>query len=414
LGEFKFKAKDARGKAVEGTLNGNDKKEINRQLRQLKLRPIFIKEQKDDFFSNLFAKDAKGNIILQLGSGMPSIKELSIFTKQFSIMIERGVPLIQALGILAGQQKSPRFARVIERIKAMVENGATLSAAMGNFPKVFDDLFISMIRAGEASGNLDVVLQETVKFLEKSAKLKAQLKSASVYPMILLTVAMGITYGILVFLVPVFAEQYSSNGNKLPALTEMVIQISNALQAYMLHLIGVIAVAVFAFKKYKSTPKGQEQIDRISLKLPLVGDVIRKVAIGRFTATLATMLSSGVSILDALTICAQSAGNKTIEAFIRNVQGRISQGSTFAQPLSEGDLFPGMVVSMVTVGEQTGALDQTLQKVGELYEEEVDAAVATLTASIQPILIVGIGAVLGVVIIALYLPILDSANQTGG
>jgi type IV pilus assembly protein PilC len=182
----------------------------------------------------------------------------------------------------------------------------------------------------------------------------------------------------------------------------------------MLHLIGVIAVAVFAFKKYKSTPKGQEQIDRISLKLPLVGDVIRKVAIGRFTATLATMLSSGVSILDALTICAQSAGNKTIEAFIRNVQGRISQGSTFAQPLSEGDLFPGMVVSMVTVGEQTGALDQTLQKVGELYEEEVDAAVATLTASIQPILIVGIGAVLGVVIIALYLPILDSANQTGG
>ncbi len=414
MGEFKFKAKDARGKAVEGTLNGNDKKEINRQLRQLKLRPIFIKEQKDDFFSNLFAKDAKGNIILQLGSGMPSIKELSIFTKQFSIMIERGVPLIQALGILAGQQKSPRFARVIERIKAMVENGATLSAAMGNFPKVFDDLFISMIRAGEASGNLDVVLQETVKFLEKSAKLKAQLKSASVYPMILLTVAMGITYGILVFLVPVFAEQYSSNGNKLPALTEMVIQISNALQAYMLHLIGVIAVAVFAFKKYKSTPKGQEQIDRISLKLPLVGDVIRKVAIGRFTATLATMLSSGVSILDALTICAQSAGNKTIEAFIRNVQGRISQGSTFAQPLSEGDLFPGMVVSMVTVGEQTGALDQTLQKVGELYEEEVDAAVATLTASIQPILIVGIGAVLGVVIIALYLPILDSANQTGG
>lgn len=414
MGEFKFKAKDSKGKLVAGTLQGANRKDIERQIRQLKLRPVTIKEQKDDFFSNLFVEDDKGNVTIQLGTGLPSTKELSVFTKQFSIMIERGVPLIQALTILSTQQKSPRFARVINRVKNLVENGAPLSVALGNFPKVFDQLYVSMVQAGEASGNLDVVLQETVKFLEKSAKLKSQLKSASIYPGILLTVAMSITYAILAFLVPVFAKQYEQNNAKLPALTEVVIHISNFLTSNMPFIFGGAIAGFILFQRYKATPQGRVKIDEISIKLPLFGDVIRKVAIGRFTTTLSTMLSSGVSILDALTICAQSAGNKVIEDFIKHVQSRISQGTTFSEPLGEGDIFPSMVVSMVTVGEQTGALDQTLKKVGELYEEEVDNAVAGLTAALQPILIVGIGAVLGVVIIALYLPILDSANNVGG
>jgi type IV pilus assembly protein PilC len=414
MGEWAYKAKDIKGKYREGVLSANSKAEAQKQIREMKLRLVYVKEKKDGPFSNLMVKDRKGKTHLILGSGMPGTKDLAVFTKQFSIMIERGVSLIQALSILAEQQKLPVFANVIDKVRVMVENGATLSSAMANFPKAFDDLYVAMIRSGEMSGNLDIVLREIVKFLEKSAKLKKQIRSASIYPSMICFVAATITYGILVFLVPVFAEQYASMGQELPALTQFVVDLSDFLRNSMLIIIAIIVGAVMGFTQYRKTPKGRLAIDSLMLSLPVISEVVRKVAIGRFTATLSTMMSSGVSILDALTICSQSSGNKLIEQFVNNVKDKISQGSTFSQPLAEGNLFPNMVISMVAVGEQTGALDETLAKVSEIYEEEVDTAVKNMTDMMQPIMIISIGLILGTVVIALYLPIMDQANLVGG
>lgn len=414
MGEWAYKAKGPRGKIQEGVLSAADKKSAQKQLRELKLRVVSLKPYKETFLSRLIVKDKDGNMVLQLGSGLPGLRELAIFTKQFALMIERGVPLIQALGILADQQKQIRFSEILIKIRNMVENGATLSTAMATFPKVFNDLYVAMIRSGEVSGSLDKVLLEMVKFLEKSAKLRKQIKSASMYPAMIAGVATAITYGIMVFLVPVFAEQYAGLNKELPAMTQVVVNISDFLTEYIMHVVIGAISAFFGVSWYRKTPTGKVAFDNLLLKLPLTGDVMLKVSIGRFTSTMSTMMAAGVSILDALQICAESSGNKVIEDFVKNISNKISQGSTFADPLGEGNLFPPMVVSMVAVGEQTGALDETLIKVSEIYEEEVDEAVKNMTDMFQPILIVGIGSILGFVIIALYLPIFDQASLVGG
>lgn len=410
---FRYKAKDLKGKLKVGVVESPNRETVNRQLRSMRLKPIYVKVERENFFSRFIYYDKKGNMQITFSSGMPSTRELAIFTKQFAIMIERGVPLIQALHILASQQKSERFGEVIEKIKVMVENGATLSSAMANFPRVFNDLYIAMVRSGELSGNLDIVLLEIVKFLEKAAKLKSQLRSASIYPSIIAFVAASITYGILAFLVPVFAKQYMNAGQDLPAITQFVVDVSNFLTTYILHIFGGIAAVAILFTMYRKTPKGKEKTDDLFLKLPVVGNVLRKIAVSRFSSTMATMLNSGVSILDALEICGASSGNKMIEEFVKNIRDKISQGTTFSDPLGEGDLFPKMVVSMVAVGEQTGALDETLTKVAEIYEEEVDVAIKNMTDMFQPVLIIVIGVILGFVIIALYLPIFDQAALVG-
>ncbi len=415
MAEWQYKAKNRRGNVSVGYLTAKTKRDANNQLRALKLRPIFLREDKETALDRFvtITYDQKGNQQIHLGSGLPGIRDLAIFTKQFALMTERGVPLIQTLNILSQQQKSPRFSRMIEKIKTMVENGATLSRAMSTFPQVFDELYVSMIKSGEVSGNLDQVMLELTKFLEKAARLRAQIKSASIYPSMILSVSLLITYAIMVFLVPVFAEQYSTAQQEIPYITQVVIDTSDFLSKHMLHaLLGVIGLAFF-FSYYRKTEQGKLQIDQFLLVLPLTRSLVQKIAVGRFSSTLSTMMSSGVSILDALAICAETSGNKVIENIIKDVIARVSRGSSLSDPLSENDVFPAMVVSMIAVGEQTGALDETLTKVSEIYEEEVDVAVKNMTDMFQPILIIGVGLLLGFVVIALYLPIFDQAALAG-
>jgi len=415
LAEWQYKAKNNRGEVSVGYLSAKTKRDANSQLRSLKLRPVFLKEDKESVLDRFITitYDQKGNQQIHLGSGLPGIRDLAIFTKQFALMTERGVPLIQTLNILAQQQKYPRFKRIIEKIKNMVENGATLSRAMAAFPDVFDELYVSMVRSGEISGNIDKVMLELTKFLEKSAKLRAQIKSASIYPAMILSVSILITYAILVFLVPVFAEQYSAAQQQLPPITQFVVDISDFLSEHMIQgLFATIGFFTF-FSYYRKTPKGKLQIDQFLLAFPLTRTLVQKIAVGRFSATLSTMMSSGVSILDALAICAETSGNKVIEGLMKEIIFKVSQGSSLSDPLSETDVFPPMVVSMVAVGEQTGALDETLTKVSEIYEEEVDIAVKNMTDMFQPLLIIGVGIMLGFIVIALYLPIFDQGALVG-
>ncbi len=433
MGEFQYKAKAANGSIKTGRITAPSEGAAKSKLSAMRLKPLSIKAvaagsakaperggrtkgaaSEGDILGGLLSRDAKGNLVFEMGAGIPSTKELAVFTKQFSIMIERGVPLIQTLGILAAQQRSPKFGRTIDAIRVAIENGATLSDALDQYPKVFDNLYIAMMRAGEISGSLDKIMRQLTTYIEKAAKLKSQLKSAMVYPAIVLSVAFGVVTMLLLFVVPSFAKQYQDNGQELPGLTQLVVDLSNFMVNYYYVLFGGVVGAFMLLNAWRKTESGARQWDALMLKSPVIGDVIQKVAVGRFCSTMSTMLLSGVSILEALNICAASAGNKLVEEFVYKVRDKISQGSTFAEPLTEGTLFPGMVASMVQVGEQTGALDQTLLKIAEIYEEEVDLAVATMKSMIEPIMIVFIGSIVGFIVIAMYLPIFDMAKVVGG
>ncbi len=363
--------------------------------------------------SNFFYRDKKGNWQMQLGEQKPTTKDLIIFSKQFSTMINSGVPLIQSLGILADQQRIRSFGTILGKIRFAVENGTTLSDAMEAFPLVFDSLYVSMVRAGEASGNLDTILLKLVTYIEKAAKIKSQVKSAMMYPMIVVVVATAVVSGLLVFVVPTFAKQYTESGKELPGLTQFVVDASNFLSESWYLIFGAGIVGLFALRAWVRTEKGRAGYDAALLRLPGVGMLLKKVAVGRFCSTMSTMMTSGVPLLDALSICAASAGNKTIELFVLNVRTGIEQGAKFSEPLAEGDLFPEMVVSMVSVGETTGALDDMLMKVSEFYEDEVDIAVKTVLSMIEPIMIVSIGGIVGVIVIAMYLPVFDMGNLVG-
>ncbi|MBI3046976.1 MAG: type II secretion system F family protein [Acidobacteria bacterium] len=342
-------------------------------------------------------------------------KDLAVFTRQFSVMIGAGLPLVQCLEILGTQAEDKRFGEVILAVRADVEGGASLADAMKKHPKVFDSLFSNMIAAGEAGGILDAILKRLATYIEKSVKLKGQVKSAMVYPVAVIVIATVVVAAILWKVIPTFASLFAGLGADLPLPTRIVIALSNALVAYMPFIVvGLVALA-FGFRAYYATAPGRKVVDRVMLWLPVLGILLRKIAVARFCRTLSTLLSSGVSILEALDITARTAGNAVVEDAIFATRKSIERGDTIAGPLKQTAVFPPMVVQMIGVGEATGALDTMLGKIADFYEEEVDVAVAGLLTLLEPLMIALLGGIVGGIVIAMYLPIFSLISQlTGG
>lgn len=358
----------------------------------------------------MFYRDAKGNLQIQIIPDLPSSKELALFTKQFSLMIENGVPLLQSLHLLKEQQKRKTFCDILNSVTTAIEKGSSLSDALSRHPGVFDSLYVAMIKTGEASGKLDLVLKQIVVYIEKSVRIKAQVRSAMVYPALILTVAVLVVALLLLVVVPTFATQFAESGQTLPVLTQVIISWSDFLQNQGWTLVGIVAAAYVLFSYGRKRPEVRDAMDGYVLKLPLFGELLIKVAISRFCSTLSTMLNSGVSILEALSICASSSGNKKIETAVLKVKTQISRGESFYEPLMKTGLFPKMVCSMVAVGESTGTLDATLHKISLIYDEEVENSVKALTSMIEPLMIIVIGSIVGFIAIAMYLPIFEMAS----
>lgn len=416
--KFTYTVKSKDNKVREGTLQASDKSEAKALLKRRGLRIISLVAEKklklmegeQSVVGDFLIKDSKGNFQIVTGNPDPKPKEVIVFTKQLATMIASGVPLITALGVLEKQQKTRGFYFALRDIREALEQGSTLSAALAKYPKIFDALYVAMVEAGEVSGNLDVILKKLVEYTEKAERIKSQVRSALAYPIIVLFVAIGVVSGLLFFVVPIFAQQFAETGRQLPFLTQFIIDISNDFTENWHFIVSGSVIGFFLFRYWIKTPQGRESFDKYILKSPIIGDVLKKIAIGRFSSTMSSMLSSGVNLLEALSICAASSGNKTVENFILNVKHGLEKGLNFSVPLGEGDLIPDMVVSMVEVGESTGALDDMLQKVSDLYEEEVDIAVNTMLSMIEPIMIVFIGGIIAFVVIAMYLPIFDMAG----
>lgn len=348
------------------------------------------------------------------GSGKIASKELVIFTRQFATMIDSGLPLVQCLEILAGQQENKTFQDILYKVKESVESGSTFADALAKHPKAFDQLFVNLVAAGEVGGILDTILARLAAYIEKADKLKKKIKGAMVYPMTIMAIAVVVVGVILVFVIPTFAKMFSEFGGELPAPTQFVIAISNFLTKYIIVIVGLIYAAIWAVKRYYSTPVGRKNIDAVALKTPVAGPLIRKVSVAKFTRTLGTMVSSGVPIMDGLEIVAKTAGNKIVEEAIYGVRQAISEGKTMAEPLAACGVFPPMVVQMIAVGEATGAMDTMLNKIADFYDDEVDDAVAAMTSMMEPLLMVFLGTTVGGLVVAMYLPIFKLAGTVGG
>lgn len=340
-------------------------------------------------------------------------KDLVIFVRQFSTMIDAGLPLVQCLDILQEQQENQAFKRIINRVKRDVEEGATLSDAIRKHPKAFDNLFVNLVAAGEVGGILDVILGRLANYIEKAARLKKKVKGAMTYPAIVVTIAFVVVAVILIYVIPVFAGLFRDAGAKLPAMTLFVMGVSDFAQMYFHWIVLALVVCFVLFKQFRKNPAGRHLTDRIFLRAPVFGMLIRKVAVARFSRTLGTMLASGVPILDGLDIVAATSGNTVIERAILHARVAISEGRSVAEPLAETGVFPGMVTQMIAVGEATGQLDTMLGKIADFYDEEVDAAVEALTSLLEPMLIVFLGVTVGGLLIAMYLPIFQIADVVG-
>jgi type IV pilus assembly protein PilC len=341
-------------------------------------------------------------------------KNLAVFTRQFSVMIDAGLPLVQCLDILGNQEEDKRFAGVILQTRADVEGGASLADAMRKHPKVFDPLFTNMIAAGEAGGILDTILKRLATYIEKAVKLKGQVKSAMVYPIAVVVIAALVVGVILWKVIPTFASLFAGLGAQLPLPTRVVIWMSESLVTYLPVLLIGLGVAGFAFRQYYATERGRRVVDATMLRLPILGTILRKIAVARFCRTLSTLISSGVPILDGLDITARTSGNAIIEDAILSTRKSIEQGDTIASPLRETNVFPAMVVQMIGVGEATGALDTMLAKIADFYEEEVDTAVAGMLTLLEPVMIAFLGGVVGGIVIAMYMPIFDLISKLTG
>jgi len=337
-------------------------------------------------------------------------KEVSLFTRQFATMIDAGLPIVQCLDILTEQSESKLLRRTVQTVRKDVEGGSTLADALAKHPKIFDDLYVNMVQAGETGGILNAILNRVAMFIEKAAKLKKKVKGAMIYPCSIIGVAVIVVAILLIFVIPVFSELYGSMGKALPAPTQVTINISNWFVANYLYLVFAMVGVVAAIRFYYQTDQGRMNIDRLLLRLPVFGDLLRKVAVARFSQNMALLLSSGVPILDGLAITARTAGNKVVEKAIMDSRVSISQGKTVAEPLRDSKIFPPMVCQMVAVGENTGGLDGMLRKISELYEEEVDDAVNNLTALMEPMIMVVLGVILGGLVISMYLPIFQMGS----
>ena len=346
----------------------------------------------------------------------PGVKEkdVVIFARIFATMINAGLPLIQCLDLLAQQEQNKTFAQIIRSIKEDIEGGATLFDSLKKYPKVFDDLFVNLVAAGESGGILDVILQRLSSYMEKAMKLKSKVKGAMTYPASVLVISVGVVALLLLKVIPVFQKMFEGMGGELPAPTQFLVNLSAAAQSYWYYAVGGLVAAYIAFNRFRSTEKGTLIIDQLILKSPVFGPLLKKVAVSKFTRTMATMMSSGVPILEGLAIVSKTSGNKVIENALMKVRKGISEGKTIAEPLLETGIFPPMVVQMIAVGEATGALDTMLAKIADFYDDEVDAAVDAMTALLEPIMMVFLGGVVGGMIIAMYLPIFKMASVVGG
>ncbi len=396
---FQWEGKDRSNRVRKGEIEAASEQEVRAQLGRQRINPTKIKKKPKDLFENVSFLQPK---VQQ--------RDIIVFCRQFSTMIDAGLPIIQCLDILQAQQENPTFKKMIKDIKESVEGGQTLAESLKKYPKHFDDLFVNMVAAGEAGGILDVILRRLSAYMEKAAKLKSQVKGAMTYPLVTICIAIAVVAVILVFVIPVFEDMFSSMGQALPAPTQIVIGLSDFVKGNILWIIIGLVLFIVAFRQYYKTEKGRATIDELSLKLPVVGILIRKVAVAKFTRTMGTMLASGVAILEALDIVARTAGNKSIERAIYQVRSGIAEGQTIADPLAETGVFPPMVCQMIAVGESTGAIDAMLEKIADFYEEEVDQAVENLTAMIEPFMLVFLGVVIGGLVVSMYLPIFTMAG----
>jgi type IV pilus assembly protein PilC len=396
---FEWKGSRA-GQMQTGELTADSKQAATEILRRQRIEAPSIKEK------------GKEIAFPKFGGGVPP-QLIAIFTRQFSVMIDAGLPLVQCLEILAGQQENKTFKRALIQIRQDVESGSNLADSMRKHPKIFDDLYTNMVAAGEAGGILDTILQRLAQYIEKSVKLNSQVKSAMIYPVAVISIAVIVVTIILWKVIPVFAALFKGLGAELPMPTQIVIWLSNFIADFWWLIALVIGGTVYSLRRYHETYKGKRVLDNILLKAPIIGMLMRKIAVARFCRTLSTLTSSGVPILDGLQITARTAGNSIIEDAIMATRKSVEEGKTISEPLADTDVFPSMVVQMIAVGEQTGALDTMLSKIADFYEDEVDNAVAGLMKLLEPVLIAFLGVAIGGIVIAMYMPMFTLIGQIG-
>lgn len=395
---FVWEARARSGEVKKGVMEAEDVDSVEEKLKQQLLVPVSVHKQPRELH-------------MPFGTGVKHT-DIVVFTRMFATMIDAGLPIVQCLDILSTQAENKRFGKVLASVRTSVEGGLTLSDALGKHPKIFDDLFVNLVAAGEAGGILDGILERLSIYMEKAMKLKRRVKGAMVYPISIVGIAALVVTILLTKVIPVFEKMFKDfGGGKLPAPTRVVIEISNALSHYLPYIVAVLIAVAVAMKFILATPRGRTVFDGMLLKVPILGPVLRKVVVARFTRTMGTLLSSGVPILDALEICGKTAGNVVVQNGIMYARAQISEGKDMATPLMETALMPPMVVQMIGVGEQTGALDAMLSKIADFYEEEVDVAVASMTSLIEPLMMVFLGAVVGGMVIAMYLPIFEMAGN---
>ncbi|MFT5686807.1 MAG: type IV pilus assembly protein PilC [Myxococcota bacterium] len=402
--KFAYEGRTAGGEVKKGKIDASDQNAARAQLRKMNINPTKLKAA------------GGGDIKIPMPAFLkPKVttKDLVLFTRQFATMIDSGLPLVQCLDIQAKQAANPTFREELSSIKESVESGTTFADALKRFPSTFDDLYRNMIAAGEVGGILDTILNRLAVYLEKADKLKRQIKGALMYPLITVLVSIAVVSILLLKVVPTFEVMFADFGGTLPAPTQFVIDLSNWLQANFLVIVVAAVALIFGFRFMYNNKRGRLIIDRVSLKLPVFGDLLTKVAVARFCRTLGTMISSGVPILEALDICGRTAGNKVIENAIGKVRESISEGRSISEPLLETGVFPEMVCQMINVGEATGALDVMLNKVADFYEDEVDQSVETLTSMLEPMVMVFLGVIIGGLVIAMYMPIFSMASNVG-
>ncbi len=397
---YVWKGRNQYGEKRKGEVEAPDQAAALAHVKRMRITDPVVKEKPKDLLESI-----------PFFQPRVTDKDIVVFTRQLATMIDAGLPLVQCLEILSKQQENSTFKRTIGEIQADVEAGTTFADSMRKHPKVFDNLYSNMIEAGETGGILDTILNRLALFMEKTMALKKKIKGAMTYPAICLAISILILVVILVFVIPVFEEMFSQMDAALPVPTMIVVGLSNAFKEHLLWIILPIILLIYIFKKVYSTEKGRYRIDQFFLRLPVVGILIRKVAVAKFTRTLSTMLQSGVPILEALQVVAKTAGNKVIERAVFRVGDAIAEGRPMAEPLMESGVFPNMVVQMINVGESVGALDTMLEKIADFYDEEVDTAVANLTAMIEPFMMVFLGGMIGTLVVAMYLPIFEMAGH---
>jgi len=403
MSDFIWKGVNKKGKKKKGEMEADNENFVRLTLRRQGIEPTKIKPKPKDLFENIkFLQPKVGE------------KEIVVMTRQFATMIDAGLPLVQCLEILYSQQENRTFKKILKDIKASVEEGSTFADALKQHPEVFDDLFVNLVAAGEVGGILDIILNRLAAYIEKAAKLKRKVKGAMTYPIVVMVIAVLVVAIILIFVIPVFQSMFADFGKALPIPTQIVVNISEFVKSYILYMIVALGVLAFAYRRFYRTERGRALVDQLVLRVPVFGMLIRKVAVAKFTRTLGTMISSGVPILDSLDIVASTAGNKTIEDAIRETRQSISEGRTIAEPLADSEVFPSMVVQMISVGEATGALDTMLGKIADFYDDEVDAAVEALTAMLEPFMMVFLGGTIGGLVVSMYLPVFQMAGAMGG